>query len=384
MDAGDTEANRPLEQPALTVPSATNFRLGAMGMIFTSSTSRLRLAAPLRIEHVARPRVGDVVVVEVLNENPAYPNVELGDGALVRTKVGDRIVGALGSRQALHGYVGHAPESLEEGDTLALLNMGGVIGRFVDSTSSLGEPIRVRYLGTVVDDAGVVNLDRAALPPADSIGAPRPIVLAIGTCMNVGKTTTLAGLVATATREGYRVGAAKLAGVAAVRDLCRFADAGAVDVKSFLDCGIPSTVDAGDLAQVARTVLASLDGDLLIVELGDGVVGHYNVESILADPEIMASVAAVVVCAGDIMAAYGAKLYLDRLGVRVDAFSGIATENVAGSGFIEEWLGVPAVNGVKEPERLFATLDVGSWSWQGGAAWDGDANRRELVPATGE
>ena len=199
-------------------------------MIFTSCTSRLGLEDALRLEHVARPRVGDVVVVEVVSENPVYPNVELADGTLVRITPGDRLVGTLGSRQALHGFVGTAPDALAVDDTLALLNMGGVMGRFVDSTSSLGEPIRVRYLGHVVDDAGVVNLDRGALPLATSIDTPRPIILAIGTCMNVGKTTTLAKLITSATAAGYRVGAAKLAGVAAVRDIWKFVDAGAVDV----------------------------------------------------------------------------------------------------------------------------------------------------------
>lgn len=327
-------------------------------MIFTSSTSRLGLTLPLHLEHVAEPHVGDVVAAEVLNENPAYPSVELPDGSLVRIHPGDRLVGALGSRSALHGYVGTMPESLAAADTLALLNMGGVMGRFVDSTSSLGEPIRVRYLGTVADRDGVVNLSRAALAPATTIATSRPIVLAIGTCMNVGKTTTLARLIESATRMGYRVGAAKLAGVAAVRDLCKFEAAGAVDVKSFLDCGLPSTVDAVDLVTVAKTVLNALEGDLAIVELGDGVVGRYHVESILTDAEIMGHITAVVVCAADIMAAYGAKIYLDKLGVRIDAFSGIATENVAGSTYIEQWLGVPAINGVKEADRLFAALGL--------------------------
>jgi hypothetical protein len=327
-------------------------------MIFTSSTSRLGLADSLRFELVAEPKVGDVVVAEVINENPAYPNVELGDGSLVPIRPGDLVVGTLGSRSALHGYVGTAPTSLEPNDTLALLNMGGVMGRYVDSTSSLGEPIRVRYLGTVVDDDGIVNLSRAALPRKTSIDRPRPIVLAIGTCMNVGKTTTLAKLIEAATALGHRVGAAKLAGVAASRDIHKFAASGAVDVKSFVDAGVPSTVDAEDLAVVAKTVLDAVEGDMLIVELGDGVVGHYHVESILKDDEIMSNVAAIVVCAGDIMAAYGAKIYLDQMGVKIDAFSGIATENVAGSGFIEEWLGVPAINGVKEPERLLAVLDL--------------------------
>lgn len=327
-------------------------------MIFTSSTSRLSFDATARIEPVGQTRPGDVVVVEVLSVNAAYPNVELPDGTLKPLAVGDRIVGALGSRQALRGFVGYAPTEVAEGESLALLNMGGVIGRFVDSTTALGKPAEVRYIGTIVDDAGVVNMDRAALPIAHKIASRRPVVLAIGTCMNVGKTTTVAKLIESATRAGHRVGAAKLAGVAAIRDLGAFEDAGACDVKSFLDCGLPSTVDADDLAPVFKTVVNAVDGDIVLVELGDGIVGHYHVDSVLTDPDILDHVSAVILCAGDLMAAYGAKIYLDKLGIPITAFSGLATENVAGSEYIEQWLGIPAINGLKEPERLFATLGI--------------------------
>ncbi len=327
-------------------------------MIFSSSTSRLSFQPSARVESLAHARPGDVVVAEILTANPAYPHLEQPDGSFATLNVGDRIVGALGSRSALRGFVGTAPESLVEDDTLALLNMGGVIGRYVDSTAALGEPASVRYVGTIVDDDGTMNLNRAALPVSHHVASTRPIILTIGSCMNVGKTTTIAKLIESGTRAGYRIGAAKLAGVAALRDLGEFERAGAVDVKSFLDCGLPSTVDAADLAPVFKAVVNALDGDLVIVELGDGIVGHYHVGTVLADADIMSHVSAVVLCAGDMMAAYGAKHYLDACGVQITAFSGCATDNVAGSGFLEEWLGIPAVNGLKEPDRLFATLEL--------------------------
>jgi hypothetical protein len=327
-------------------------------MIRSSSTWRLSLPDDPATVARREARLGDVVAVEVLTVNAAYPCLELPDGAQHPLTPGDRIIGVLGSRQALRGFVGRVPESLVEGETLALLNMGGVIGHFVDSTTSLGAPAMVRYLGTVVDGDGPVNLDRVALPPADAIERRRPIVLAIGTCMNVGKTSTIAKLIEVAARGGVRVGAAKLAGVAAIRDLRQFAESGAVDVKSFIDCGLPSTVDADSLAPVMKTIVNALDGDLLVVELGDGIMGHYRVETVLTDAEIMSHVVAVVVCAGDITGAFGAQVYLDRLGVRIDAFSGLATENVSGSGYIEEHLGVPAINALKEPDRLFAALSI--------------------------
>jgi molybdopterin-guanine dinucleotide biosynthesis protein len=336
-------------------------------VLISSSTSRLRLDATPLTEVVQKAAIGDVVAVEVLSVNPAYPNLELPDGSLVGLNAGDIVIGSLGSRQALRGFVGRAPTSLEAGCELALLNMGGVIGHFVDSITSLGAPTRVRYIGTAVDEDGVVNLSRIALPEASAIAEPRPIVLVIGTCMSVGKTATMAKLIESATRSGFAVGAAKLSGVGAIRDMMRFAESGAVDVKSFLDCGLPSTVDADDLAPITKTVVNALAGDLIIVELGDGIMGHYKVETVLTDADIMANVAAVVVCAGDITAAYGARHYLEILGVRIDVFSGLATENISGSGYIEEHLGIPAINGLKEPDRLFAALPLsGEWGVRSG------------------
>jgi hypothetical protein len=323
-----------------------------------SSTLKLWLEAPFNTEHLQHAEVGDVIIAEVLTENPAYPYLEQPDGVLTKLSVGDKIAGVIGSRQALRGFVGYAPTRLKKNCTLSLLNMGGVIGNFIDSVAELGKPIQLRYLGTVVDSDGVVNLKRAALPDAYAIEDTRPIVLVIGTCMNVGKTSTATKLIEIATQAGYRVGAAKLSGVAAVKDLRQFMSAGAVDVKSFLDCGLPSTVDADNLAPIVKTVINALDGDLLIVELGDGIMGHYKVETVLKDVNIMSHVTVVVVCASDLMAAYGTKLYFEQLGIEINAFSGLTTDTVSGSNFIEEKLGVPAINGLKEPWKLFEALQL--------------------------
>ncbi len=323
-----------------------------------SSTLRVIIGEQIAIQPRPVAQLGDVVAVEVLRVNEHYPYLELMNGVTTRLVAGEHIIGVLGSRQALRGFVGCVPRTLAENDLLSILNVGGVIGKFLDATTALGEATQVRYLGTLHDERGVVNLQRDALPTATHLLRQRPIVLVVGTCMNVGKTVTASELIRVATAHGFRVGAAKLSGVGAVRDLKKFEAAGAVDVKSFLDCGLPSTVDAHDLAPIVKTIANALDGDLLIFELGDGIFGHYRVDSVIADPDIMASVAALVVCAGDLMGAYGARVYLDRLGVRIAAFSGLATENISGSDYLETHLGIPAVNALKYPERLFTTLNL--------------------------
>ena len=54
-------------------------------------------------------------------------------------------------------------------------------------------------------------------------------------------------------------------------------DHGAFATASFLDCGLPSTAGAGDLAPFAKSILNHLDAfspDIIVVELGDAVGRH--------------------------------------------------------------------------------------------------------------
>jgi len=55
--------------------------------------------------------------------------------------------------------------------------------------------------------------------------------------MNSGKTYAATELIKQATRAGLRVAAAKLSGIACLRDTLNMADHGAIAIASFLDCG---------------------------------------------------------------------------------------------------------------------------------------------------
>ena len=73
------------------------------------------------------------------------------------------------------------------------------------------------------------------------------------------------------------------------------ADHGAIAIASFLDCGLPSTVGATNLASVAKTIIARLNEsspDLIVIELGDGLLGGYSVESVFDDLELREATAA--------------------------------------------------------------------------------------------
>lgn len=329
-------------------------------MIFSSSTSRLALHPSARIEARHEAHAGDVIVAEVLTEHATYRHLECVDGSMAELHVGDRFVGTLGSRQALRGFVGSVPTELTEGETLSLLNMGGVIGRFIDSTSTLGAPATVRYIGTVVDEAGVVSLGRATRPARNAAAGSRPVVLAIGTCMHVGKTTTMGKLIEAATASGFSVGAAKLAGVAALKDLNEFTSAGAVDVKSFLDCGLPSTVGVDDLAPMAKGLLNHLDSkqpDLIVVELGDGIVGGYGVDSILRNAEIRDAILSFVFCASDYVGVIGGAEVLRGLGLEIDVVAGSVTDSAMGEEFVATRFGLKAGNARRDGKRLFQLVE---------------------------
>src|SRR3712207_1965490 len=137
-----------------------------------------------------RVRKGDVVAVRALTDSATYNQLELPTGRLAKINPGDVLVGALGSRRALKGFVGDVPEESGAGERLHLLNMGGVIGCCKGHHSSLSDAIEVEVLGFVVgEDGGPRNISDAALPPRESLPeACAPLVIVAGACMKSGKT----------------------------------------------------------------------------------------------------------------------------------------------------------------------------------------------------
>ncbi|HEV7798625.1 MAG TPA: hypothetical protein VGO73_10740, partial [Pyrinomonadaceae bacterium] len=245
-----------------------------------SATSPLNLSRTVAVVPAsATPRAGDVVVVRALTDSATYNLLELPTGRLAKINPGDVLIGVLGRRRALKGFVGDVPATVAGGDQLHLLNMGGVIGSCTGHHSSLSDAIKVEVIGVASDEHGrIVNIVDAALPPRTSLGETAPLVIIAGTCMNSGKTYAATELIKQATRAGLRVAAAKLSGIACLRDTLNMADHGAIAIASFLDCGLPSTVGATNLAAVAKTIISRLNEslpDLIVIELGDGLLGGY-------------------------------------------------------------------------------------------------------------
>lgn len=303
------------------------------------------------------PNAGDVIAVRALTDSATYNMLELPTGRLAKLNPGDLLLGVLGRRRALKGFVGDVPASVKRGDMLHLLNMGGVVGYCTGHHSSLSDAIQVEVVGMVCDEDGdILNIANNALPSRDSLGVTAPLVIIAGTCMNSGKTYAATELIKQATRAGQKVAAAKLSGVACLRDTLNMADHGATATASFLDCGLPSTVDAGNLAPIAKAVIAKLNEtapDLIVIELGDGILGGYSVDSIFSDSELRAATAALVFCASDYVGAWGGLELMRRQGIEIDVIAGSVTDSQMGQDYIEKEFGVPAANAKRNGSLLF-------------------------------
>jgi hypothetical protein len=326
-----------------------------------SAASLLGLSKTIAVvEACDKPRSGDVVVVRALTDSATYNQLELPSGRLAKINPGDVLIGVLGRRRALKGFVGDVPLKVNAGDQLHLLNMGGVIGHCTGHHSSLSDAIRVEVIGLACDESGrIQNIADAALELRTTLSTSAPLVIVAGTCMNSGKTYAATELIKQATRAGLRVAAAKLSGVACLRDTLNMADHGAIATASFLDCGLPSTVGAGDLSPVAKALIARLNEhapDLIVVELGDGILGSYSVDSVFDDAQLRAATAAVIFCASDYVGAWGGIELFRRRGIAVDVVAGSVTDSQMGEDYIEQEFGVPAGNARRDGTRLFQLI----------------------------
>ena len=329
-----------------------------------SVTRNLRLGRALTVSSDILLEEGSVIACRVRGEKTTYNQLEDPHGRMSTLHDGDILVGALGHRNALQGYEGMLPLSLEVGEHVNLLNMGGVLGQCLSHNPDVGRPFELEVLGQVQvfpefqSRAGQPAHIRNGALQGTSLSPRCPVVYVAGTCMNSGKTAAACATIRQLSRAGYRVGACKLTGVSLMRDALAMRDYGAEQALDFTDAGVVST-DAGNAAQVSRVIFSELAAhgvDVIVAETGDGIMGEYGVQAILQDPELMALCGAFVLCANDPVGVAGGVAHLQSaFGIRADLVAGPATDNRVGERFVAT-LGLPARNARSEPEALGALL----------------------------
>jgi hypothetical protein len=316
---------------------------------------------------------GYLLAVRILEDKSTYNTVEDVTGRMLSLRGGDVLAGTLGTRRALRGYAGEVPSHIAVGDTIEVLNLGGILGHCTSANPEIGPPFKAEVLGAILafpelgDRVGrPAHIRDRAVPPAQQLEGNVPVVYVAGTCMNAGKTVAATELVRALARGGLRVCAAKLTGVSLMRDALSMLDAGAIAALTFNDVGIAST-HAGITVATAKGIFNRLAGskpDVIVAELGDGILGEYGVQDILHDAELMRVGAAYIMAAPDPVACWGAaELMRNEFGLPITAITGPATDNEVGLAYIQTGLGLPAHNARRDAAGLVAVVRASLDRW---------------------
>ncbi len=210
------------------------------------------------------------------------------------------------------------------------------------------------------------------------------MVALAGTCMEASKTAAACAIIGRMRHRGLTIDAFKATGVSLRRDILAMEDAGARNSMIFTDLGIVTTTRANGPA-LTRTMLMELAAnkpDVIVFELGDGLLGAYGVDSILECADIRSALTGVVLSANDPVAAWGGVTLLrERFGIDPCVVTGPSTDNAVGVQIIEEQMKVAAFNalgnGAALGDHLIRHLGLTARASQ--AANDGAAS----VAATG-
>lgn len=324
-----------------------------------STVALCQLSSPVTVSPYVVAQHGYAIAVKALEEKPHYNQVECIDGVFRTVRRGDVLVGALGERQALKGYSGKIPRHVEPGDWLNILNLGGIIGKSMSEPPEYGPALRVEVLGAVMverNDQWVhARIQDGALEHAESITDSAPLVVVSGTAMDTGKTLAASRIVQGLAEKGLDVAACKLTGASLMRDVQKMREHGAMAAATFTDAGVVCSTE-GDMAPVAKGVLEHLnveEPDVIVVEMGDGFVGYYGVDDLLLDREIEGFTKAHVVAATDLAGAWAAEqTFTQRYRAPITAITGPVTDNDVGRRYIENRLGVAAINARQSPNQL--------------------------------
>lgn len=309
---------------------------------------------------------GAIIAARVLEDKKIYNSLELTSGRLSTLHKGDVIAVALGNRRALRGFVGEVPKSLEVGEVINLLNLGGVAGICTSANEQeVGNPLPIKVLGAIVDEKGPLNIKQFTLyEPVSSIKKMKisPLVVVSGTCMHVGKTTVACELIKHSRRKHLKVVGAKLAGIAALRDTENMKDYGARKAVNFIDAGFTSTVNCEKSVEITKGAIAflsRLNPDFIVIEFGDGIYGEYGVKAILEDREIQKNIKVHIGCAYDQPGVVNLVQECKRIKAPIDIVSGPITDNSVGMDFVAKNLKLPAFNAISRSKGLFDEMMKG-------------------------
>jgi len=322
---------------------------------------KVSLPSEIEIGETIDPKEGLAIVVEALDHSGKNNVLEVTTGRLGKLVKGDIVPAVLGKRRALREYAGDIPTKLKPGDELYWLCESGLVGEIQGVNENWGIPMKVKVLGCLLKDGKSVNIKDTAIPWKKELGKSAPIVAVLATCMDSGKTTLICKVAEYFKNNGLKIAAAKLTGVAFMQDPFKMKDHGIDLVMDFVDAGLPSTCGDQNAAVAAAcgviTEINKSKPDLILVEFGDGIIGEYNVQSIITHPSFKQHIIMTVVAANDLMAAWGAKAKMEEVGLPIDLLTGQVVNSQTGIAFTEKNFGITAESNQHAISKTIAILE---------------------------
>ena len=224
------------------------------------------------------PRSGDIVLVQIKNDKNGYSQIENQKGRHIDVYEGVSWVCVLGNRNSGTNVNGKVPnEKICQGDTLALLAQGGIVGQclWCDEKQRNGQPLEVKVIGFIADSKNTIinidNIKKNVCEPA--ITNVKPTFVVFGTSAESGKTTLVKAIVRELKKgRNVQVGCLKVCGTGRLKDKLAYEDEGADICMDFVDAGLVSTygVSKENYMQMVNVLYKSIieKCDVVIIEVG--------------------------------------------------------------------------------------------------------------------
>ncbi len=313
------------------------------------------------VEIIETPLDSRINILEIIE--PVAGTEDAWQTREVPLEAGLKLIVAVGGRFANRSISGHPPgEASPVGSHLDLLNSGGVAGLSDDP----GQPVvKLKVLG------GIEHMGRNALlsefqtlpaviAPLDDDEAPEmPIVMVMGSDMEVGKTTCAASLALSLRAAGIKITYAKLTGTGRMRDLMRVCygrPLGYFDSArlgwDFVDTGLATTFPAGteSVRESARILLrhAAARGEIVLAEIADAPFSEGSI-GVATDRWINAWLgrSGLIICACENVEATRTVDWIDehiQLGKEKMLISGRVANDSLGRREVEKKTGVGAIS----------------------------------------
>lgn len=300
-----------------------------------------------------KPEVGDVIYGRV-NRLGQHSELENKFGRIHKINDGSKAIFVFGNRYAPDYYEAFVPNEVE--NEIDLVARSGIVGLASTKNSSIKDPTRIKFLGYVCDDKGVVVNTRkySIIKPTQTEKKQNrsKLILVVGTSMNSGKSTSAAACCWGLSTMGYDVRASKITGTASLKDVLYMQDAGAKIINDFTHFGYPSTymLEESEIIGIFNDLdlrYANNSKNYWVVEIADGILQR-EAAILLNSKEVRSRIHKLVFASYDAFGAIGGiNILKNNFDLVPDVISGVCSGSPLLIRELSEFTKIPILNNIE-------------------------------------